>query len=371
MPQATEVGSLNDLRNVAAVRQKDLRPLFPGELESVFVGAAIEQARWDSSPFGPFDGVVQDATVLDWVAGRFGENHLFSVDQIEGYLGCPFRFFAMRVLGAEPVEEPTEDVEAAERGQIVHAVLQEFHAGHAGRAVADLEPVEAACSMRAALDSVMQDRLMSTSKRVRGFWEAEKGALRRLLDRYLRWERAKSDSRWKPVHFEVSFGQVLEKSRDRLDRPEPFALNTAVGRLRFGGKIDRIDCLEEESAARVVDYKTGQPPTYKSMLRGESVQLPLYVLAVENHVQLPWPCVEARFVRVGHKPYRDVMQRHKEEEWAQCMSQSLERVAEVVQAIRQGRFPPTPAQDRCKYCPVQLACRFEQGRIERKQRASS
>jgi ATP-dependent helicase/DNAse subunit B len=36
---------------------------------------------------------------------RFGSNHVYSVDQIESYVECPFSFFAQRVLNLKDWEE--------------------------------------------------------------------------------------------------------------------------------------------------------------------------------------------------------------------------------------------------------------------------
>ena len=56
--------------------------------------------------------------------------------------------------------------------------------------------------------------------------------------------------------------------------------------LRLGGKLDRLEDSADER--RVVDYKTGNVPSRKSLEAGEQVQLPHYALTVQAQAISYW-----------------------------------------------------------------------------------
>src|SRR5439155_1824497 len=72
--------------------------------------------------------------------------------------------------------------------------------------------------------------------------------------------------------------RLLERSFG-YDGEPPLELPVGERVLRLGGRIDRID--HGPSSFRVVDYKSGKKPTGKEarLSGGQTLQLPLYVLA--------------------------------------------------------------------------------------------
>lgn len=368
IPSPDDVASWRDLRNAAMLRSSSLVELFADGMNPERQGAAIEAQRYDFQPFGPYDGRIEHPDARQWLADRLGKNHVYSVGQIETFLTCPFQFLTARVFGIEPVDMPEEAFDALERGRIVHEVLQRFHAQFRARALTDIPPDEAEEALQTGLRGVFENRMRVASGPMRGILVAEKARMARTLTRYLRHEREAQETEkqapWKPIEFEVSFGDVRGERTSSLSKPEPLPLALEGHTVQFSGRIDRID--ELDGAYRIVDYKTGKAPSFKEQETGRSVQLPLYAMALEQHLIAGAACREARFIEVGNKPKRDVLTRDKAGKWEQCLAKAKESVEKVLNRIRSGEFVPLPEKQACRFCGRTRPCRYEEGRISRK-----
>src|SRR5436189_5689511 len=83
-----------------------------------------------------------------------------------------------------------------------------------------------------------------------------------------------------PRHFEFAFG--------RGDHPDAPALEITEGKRTFRvvGSIDRIDVDPGRGTAMVMDYKTSAQSIRKDLEFGVSLQLPIYIMAVEKFLKL-------------------------------------------------------------------------------------
>ncbi len=362
-PEPGSVGSMRDVRNSAFLRSKPLRELYRKEFQHVTDALSIETARQDASLLGVYDGMLADPGLVDAVAAHFGSGHLFSVNQIESYAGCPFRFFMTRVLGVDPEEEPGAEFDPLVRGRILHEVLHAFHKEYLGRPVADIPETEANEAIVRHLDDVFARRAYQSINTPPKAAHAERGRMAVLLQRYLAIAREKDTDAWQPRHFEVSFGNVHGRSEDSLSKTEPYELATNEGPIRFTGRIDRIDTSEQ--GARIIDYKTSVYARQAEIEAGVSVQLPVYALALEEYLMPGTPCADARFLQIGGKGHLAGLET-KGSPWSERKEHIRDHIARHVSAIRAGHFPPVPYRDMCRECRDHRACRFDTSRIERK-----
>jgi ATP-dependent helicase/nuclease subunit B len=180
---------------------------------------------------------------------------------------CPFRAFATHRLNADALDEPHDGLDAAERGQLVHAVLALFWDGLPERTRAHLAAMPG--SERTARLERAADQALA---RVR-HWRA--GALgdaltalerRRLVDLSSRWLQFEIDQRG---DFTVI---ATEETREM-----------AIGPLRLKGRLDRVDRLPGGRTV-VIDYKTGGGAGTGAWLgqRPGEPQLPLYLVATQR-----------------------------------------------------------------------------------------
>jgi ATP-dependent helicase/DNAse subunit B len=362
-PDPAAVASMRDLRNAAFLRNNGLREQFALEFQHATDASRIESARQDASAFGPYDGVLSEREFIDAIAEHFSPNHQFSVNQLESYAGCPFRFFMTRILGVVLEEEPGVEFDPLVRGRILHDVLQAFHGEYARRPVTDIPEPEARDAMQRHLDEAFARLAFHSINTPPKAALVERARMTVLLNRYLAIERKESNEPWAPSHFEVSFGNVRGKSEDPLSTPVPFVLATGQGPVRFSGRIDRIDTLEVR--ARIIDYKTSVYAKPADIDAGVSIQLPLYALALEEHLMPGTRCAEALFLQIGGKTRLSGLENRKST-WEERKEVIRNQIAAHVAHIRSAQFPPVPYRDICRECQEHRACRYESSRIERK-----
>jgi ATP-dependent helicase/nuclease subunit B len=366
VPELSQAASWRDLCNIAFMPTgSPLRDVIGGEFTALRHGVAIEDARQRKAAFDCYDGMLSDASAVEPIAKRYGESHQFSASQAETYAQCPFRFFVERVLGTEPVETPSNEFDARDRGSIMHEVLQRFHSTHRGQPVAAIPVDEAESTMAALVAEVFARRSQSAPQ---GVVAAEKYRMTTLMRRYLTVAREK-DRDWAPVHFEVAFGTQKGPEGEPPSRTEPYAMETPEGDVLFSGRIDRID--EGDGGLRIIDYKTSIQTAQKDIKAGVSMQLGIYALALEGLLLPDAVCTEARFLQVGKDKTVEALARNKKTpEWDDRQTVLRDKVGEVVRGIREGRFPPDPYESSCTYCPARQTCRYEPARVDRKKRGA-
>ncbi len=350
LARAAESGRLGRLRALA----RD--PVHREPLQAAAAALEALQSRRKGAAFGPFDGMLQDPALVARIAADFGpEKHVFSPSQLETYLNCPFQFFCRHVLKLEPIDEPRElDEDLTERGSVVHDVLEAFEKL---RAASDGSEPDEALMARVVDRALPRDR-DGLGDLEAGFREIERGQVERTVAEYLRQRvEYRSGPPAVPTWFEYAFGEP------ETDHPEPFELRLGDQAARLKGRIDRIDVLESSDGPRfrVIDYKSGSPPSGKDVTEFRMLQLPLYAMAVERFLfeggrAGPRDVGYWGLKEKGYKPIAF-------EEWSQAHKDLLERVFAVVRAIRAGAFPIAPSKHDCeKYCEYRSVCRIRQVR---------
>ena len=191
----------------------------------------------------------------------------FPAGKVEGGSGvltaqsqCPFKAFANARLGAQSWQPAEAGLTAAQRGQLLHAVLHAVWAGppRGLRTLDDLQSLENPAAFVANLvgqvlaeqiGSALRDRLP------RRYLELEAQRLSRLVTEWLRYESIR-----------IPFTVVKTEARQTI----------ALAGLTFDVRLDRIDRLNDNSLL-VIDYKTGLvSPKLWEPPRPDDVQLPLY-----------------------------------------------------------------------------------------------
>jgi ATP-dependent helicase/DNAse subunit B len=199
----------------------------------------------------------------------------WSASSLEGWIRCPMRWFVLNVLGPgafDPEPEPLL------RGGLAHAALRDTLEGlrlQTGSARLTRGRLGLARELLdAALERHERDFPLSVAP------ERRPGARRRLradLERYLD-HAAAIESPLEPTFLEVGFGIDADDSRGEPSTLPAFEL--APG-SRLRGRIDRVD-LSEAGEAVVYDYKTSFAPPPARWVGEGSLQVALYMRAVET-----------------------------------------------------------------------------------------
>ncbi|MEE4350582.1 MAG: double-strand break repair protein AddB [Pacificimonas sp.] len=169
-----------------------------------------------------------------------------SVTQVETLRADPYQFYARKMLGLEPLEGLGEDAGAAERGTIVHEILERL---------TEAQDLNDAAARAEALDKALKDYADHPLTQV--LWRPR---VARMLD----WAAAQ-------VAEAATLGMTVAAA-ERKGRL------TEAG-VTLTGKADLI--LSGRDGYTVVDYKTGAPPSTGRIVDGYADQLALLAWLVE------------------------------------------------------------------------------------------
>ncbi|AKJ28927.1 PD-(D/E)XK nuclease family protein [Caldimonas brevitalea] len=180
----------------------------------------------------------------------------FSATSYEALRDCPYRFFALHMLGLRETPELDDEVERRDYGTWLHTVLQHFHQQH------EEAPLDADQELQRLL------RIGAEQQLVLGLDEAAflPYALRfgRVAQQYIDWL----------MNHERNGGHVL-----RSEVPLQSALPQRP-QTRLYGTLDRVDQVrgEQGPATLILDYKTGNVEALKRRQREplEDTQLAFY-----------------------------------------------------------------------------------------------
>jgi ATP-dependent helicase/DNAse subunit B len=213
------------------------------------------------------------------------QDRLWSASSLKLWADCPARWFVERMLRARDLDP---DPEPLARGGLAHAALRDTLEGlrlqtGSARLTRERLPV-ARAFLHEALARHARDFPLSVAP------ERVPGVRRRLeadLERYLEHAAGASnghdrDSPLEPLHLELGFGFPE-------DSPCLPPLDLGGG-LRLRGRIDRVDVGvggDGVGKAVVYDYKGSFAPPADSWVDERSMQVALYMRAVEQLLQQP------------------------------------------------------------------------------------
>jgi len=187
--------------------------------------------------------------------------HKISASAAEALRACPYRWFALYLLGLDEANELDTEVEKRDYGNWLHDVLQRFHLERGAPARRDVEIERLAATGRAvqAEHGIDDDEFLAYAASFDVF-----------VPRYVDWqhERDAAGAAWR------------ESESDR-----EVALPGLPGTV-LRGRIDRIDVVRDRAgtALELIDYKTGGTQSLKDKVRlpFEDTQLAVYAALVAD-----------------------------------------------------------------------------------------
>jgi RecB family exonuclease len=194
-----------------------------------------------------------------------------------------------------------------------------------------------------------------------------------------------------PRYFEWSFGEGTpdedeqgDRPRDPASRKSPIQMRAGGGRtLQVCGIVDRIDVSKDQSTAMVIDYKLGEAVSFKQIEDGESFQMPIYGMAVQEHFGLQ-NVVFAYDTLSGERRFRivpyekqliqqlrnypwegspdGVFKIMNKSTWQEIQRKVAQQIEGLVRTLEQADVNPQPGSH-CSHCAFGDFCRMAQGRI--------
>jgi RecB family exonuclease len=289
-----------------------------------------------------------------------------SASSIERYLNCPFIFAAESLLRLSDVEALDLDVDSRSRGQLMHGIFEDLLKTKTQDEWSDLQLTELVDVSRASHHVEIADEEL---------WPPLREKYVALAKRFLNFER-----NWQARFSDVQTAGVEVQVVGFLHPDGRLSSEVGEGAVRFRGKIDRVD-LDPHGHAVILDYKTSRASdkitSAPSWLEKQSLQLPLYAMAIEAGLAADVPPSEVMgaFFYIAKGFNRDVGMRLKEFEdvlyagnrymkkidlsgKAELMSEVRSHVAQVLARIQSGDFAPQPKDVKaCENCQWRSLCR--------------
>ena len=257
--------------------------------------ATIERARATGEP-SPWNGQITDPGLLAWLGEEFGDGRLWSPTQLEAYAKCPWAYFSGRLLRVVKLQDPDEDIDPIQRGNVLHDALRRFYEkarARLGQPVLLMPGVEEWA--RPMMDESLEEALAAAQD---ASWlghpslhEAKRLELLRLVREFLAWEIDDNRKLESPRarNWTVLRTAVADHELDFDD----VVLERGGIRFRFRGRIDRVEVGVDTrppapgaAAFRAaVDYKTSLSSVpgsgeHAAWDDGVMLQLPLYAYAL-------------------------------------------------------------------------------------------
>lgn len=247
-----------------------------------------------------------------------------SASSYEDLRRCPYRFFALRMLGLKEADEIEAEVDKRDFGTWLHGVLKAFHE------VLREQPTQERRARAAMLDEAARAGIAS-QRLAEGEFLPFAAAWPAVREGYLAWLEKHEAAGAVFVSAESEHTEVL-------------------GPLQLAGRIDRIDRLPD-GRALVMDYKTEALQATRDRMKAplEDTQLAFYALLLQGQA------VEAAYLNVGERGEVKAVPHEMLEEAANLLAEAipaeLRRIAEgaPLPALGEGRV--------CEFCAARGLCR--------------
>lgn len=264
---------------------------------------------------------------------------------LQAQAACPFRAFAERRLFATEPEPITDGLDAAQRGSVLHRVLEHFWRDVKSQsALARMSPAERTQKLQIV---IREEFDKADSEWERGYVQLEQERLLALLSRWLEMELKRPE-------FEV---EALEQELKEAQ----------IGPLRLDLRVDRVDKVTTPAGEGLllIDYKTGAAsPSDWEGERPDAPQLPLYAAVADAGVAgIAFANLkpgEKGLALQGVSGITGMLNAEDEgaefperlPAWHQVLTMLAHEFAEGDAEVSPKRFPET-----CRYCRQHLLCR--------------
>ena len=353
----------------------------------------IEIERERCGPhYGPYDGIITNPDLLRLLKLKFGPNFVHSASGLSTYGNCPYRFFAQRVLRLEPRGEAALDLQAIDAGKLLHDILRRFFERHRREPLHKLDRKKLQTELATIADKVFDEHERVVPPLNKQIWKIDREIRKILLDQVLLYElevqEAAAQEEVLPSYFEVAFGGMKSAAKDPDSKDEPLELTreTFVGdeAIKISGQIDRVDVARDNTVV-AYDYKLSTGSSRWDMISGRSLQLPIYLEALEKLILPDHPIAGGGYYiirgaqdrrnkglyRASQLDYLRLRAKNSiftDEDWGEIRAQVVAKIWEFLDRMRAGDFRVDPSErlKTCRFCDYRAVSRYDRDRIERK-----
>jgi hypothetical protein len=275
---------------------------------------------------------------------------IFSPSSIDHYIFCPVFFYYRDMLSFEEKKAISDDIEATERGTMIHRILQETFEGCLNREISKPVHGEIIERLNRAIDKNLREPAAS------GDYYLFRKLAAFKLQSFLQKDLNNAPDPFTVVHLEQRFEGTID------------AGGTGIN---LTGKIDRIDLDPGTGQYTIVDYKTGGATQYRksfprhisansiSDIHGHipSFQLPLYIHLFCGRNNVPVSSVDAKLTLLRNNAGEYLFRGTSGEERKGLYETYLTGVRTTLLDILDPARPFTPFDDKgCGECVFNHLC---------------
>ncbi len=351
----------------------------------------IERERAGGS-FGAYDGQITTPALVAMLQQRLGSGYVHSASGLSTYGNCGYRFFANRILRFEPRGEAALDLQAIDAGKLLHDVLRRFFERHRGENFNEHDCESLRLELRDVAEQVFKEHERAVPPLNPDIWKIDCEIRKIILDQVLLYElgvQKKTRADVRSSYFEVAFGMTPREGADPKSKSEQLELtrSTINGEdlIRIQGQIDRVDQAKDGTVI-AYDYKLSTGADAEDMKSGRSLQLPIYLEALER-LLLPGQAIAGggyyilkakpgrRNSGIYRKDFGDYLGLQAKNsiltdvEWHKVRAEVLAKIWEFFDGMRAGDFRVRPSQGikTCRFCDYSAVCRYDRYRIAGKE----
>jgi ATP-dependent helicase/DNAse subunit B len=346
--------------------------------------------------FGLYDGEITDPHLIALLNQRFGADFVHSASGLSIYGNCAYRFFAQRVLKLEPRGEAALDLQAIDAGKLLHDILRRFFEQHRRQQLFKLDRDKLRQELADIADGVFDEHERVVPPLNKQIWKIDREIRKILLDQVLLYELEIQEQGAAegvvPAYFEVAFGGIKSGAKDPSSKVAPLELTRSrfVGEetMKISGQIDRVDVARDNTLV-AYDYKLSTGSSKDDIKSGRSLQLPIYLEALERLILPDYPIAGGGYyiIRGGNERRNRGLHRASQvhysgigsragaviadEEWQKIRAEVIGKIWNFLDGMRAGQFVVNPSEKEktCRFCDFAAVCRYDRYRIERKKRS--
>jgi len=275
----------------------------------------------------------------------------YSPSVIDDYIACPVLFFHRHVLRFDEAKGIREDIDASDRGKIIHSILNDTFNGYLNREISSQSYEELLIKVRAAVAKHFGKSDISGD-----YYLFQKLAAFK-LESFLRKHVKETETPFFIKHLETKIEEVLDINRYRI---------------RMKGRIDRVDYFPQNNTYMIIDYKTGGGTSQypRSSLKHvnflsmddirkyiNSFQLPIYLYLFTKRFDIPIADVNAKLVLLKNNTEEMLFRDNESGEKETIFTHYMNGVATVIKDILDPAKPFGPFDtDSCETCTFRSLC---------------
>lgn len=284
-------------------------------------------------------------TILRILAGN-----ALSPSTLDTYVRCPLLFYYARLMGLERRKTFSGDIEATDRGNIIHRILRDTFSPYLGHTLTK----ESEDTLRGSLQNALETSFKTIP--ASGDYYLFKRIAAYKLDSFL---RRHMRTLGEPV--------AIECLEEAFRKP----LEIGGSSVSLHGRIDRVDHGIASGRYTVYDYKTGTAKQYPSKIMEKtdfsdilsihdhvpSFQLPIYIHIFSAQRNIPVEMIDAALILLGNNT-DDALLKGKDEKESKRLFEAYTSGIETVVSHMLDPDQPFEAFDtnRCTDCPARDLC---------------